>query len=317
MGQTINITRFFSAVVTGAALLTGAGLSAQDLPVSDTPFGETIEVRRILTEVRVVDRDGNPVAGLGPADFTVKVGGKPVEVESVLWIPSGIENITVADPASEPPGEQGPSVMPPEGRLIVVLFQYDYSPRPSRIRGLARMVPRASEFVASLGPNDKVAVLVFGSHLELRVDFTNDHQAVAEQITTTGVLGGTFDPSRPADPSLGSHLEKEDADRAADMADALELIGLALQKIPGTKSLTLFGYALGEMSAGNRITNDDGYRRAMEALTAGRTSVFSLDITDADYHSLEKGLRTIADDTGGFSTRPISSPTPPSAGSHA
>jgi len=38
----------------------------------------------------------------------------------------------------------------------------------------------------------------------------------------------------------------------------------------------------------------------MEALSAARTSVFSLDVTHADAHSLAVGLRQIAEDTGGF-----------------
>ncbi len=277
-------------------------LCAQDTPLSPTPFGETIEVRRIVTEVRVVSHDGSPVLGLGPNDFSVRVGGRPVEVESVLWIPSG--SGTGRRPAPDQPPEirdgGGPSILPPEGRLIVILFQYDFAQHQVRLRGLMRMAPRASEFVGGLGPHDKVAVLVFGSHLELRVDFTSDHQSIAEMITAPEVLGGSFDPSKQADPSLADHLDPEDARQAADMARALEIIGLALQEIPGTKSLVLFGYALGEMTARNRITHDDSYRKAMEALAAGRTSVFPLDITDADFHSLEKGLRTIARDTGGF-----------------
>jgi hypothetical protein len=42
----------------------------------------------------------------------------------------------------------------------------------------------------------------------------------------------------------------------------------------------------------------------MEALSVARTSVFSLDITNADYHSLEVGLRTVSEDTGGFHVKP-------------
>ncbi len=54
------------------------------------------------------------------------------------------------------------------------------------------------------------------------------------------------------------------------------------------------------MSAGPRITIDDSYPRAMKALADARTSVFSLDVTNADYHSLDAGLRQVAEDTGGF-----------------
>jgi hypothetical protein len=41
----------------------------------------------------------------------------------------------------------------------------------------------------------------------------------------------------------------------------------------------------------------------MQALSDARTSVFSLDLTHADSHSLEAGLRKVADDTGGFYVR--------------
>ena len=264
------------------------------------PFGTVVEVKRILTEVRVVHHDGSPILGLGPGDFKVKISGERAEVRSVLWISSATEAL---EESAGAPGGKPSTAHPthePEGRLIVVLFQTDFGTNPSRTIGLVRMAPRASEFVSGLGPNDKVAVLHFESHLELRTDFTDDYSAIAEMLNATEVLRGRMEPPAAAGPSLAEHLDAEEAKDAADMARALELIGEALKPIPGTKSLVFFGYALGQMSAGVRVTIDDGYRRAMEALSAARTSVFSLDITDADYHSLAFGLRTIAEDTGGF-----------------
>ena len=280
-----------------AWMAVASGAAAQETP---TPFGAVVEVRRILTEVRVVHYDGSPVLGLGPEDFRVKVGGKRAEVRSVLWIPSTAE----AAEASRTEAPDRPSTVlhpgKPEGRLIVVLFQTDFAMHRSRTIGLVRMAPRASEFVAGLGSGDKVAVLVFTSHLQLRADFTDDHEAIADMLTPNEVLLGRVEPPAASAPSLGQYLDADDAKNAASMADALELIGEALKSIPGTKSLVLFGYALGRMSAGSRITIGDGYRRAREALSASRTSVFSLDVTDADFHSLALGLRTLAEDTGGF-----------------
>jgi len=277
--------------------LTASTAAAQETP---TPFRTVVEVRRIVTEVRVVDFDGSPVLGLGPEDFKVKVGGEPVEVESVLWIRSTAEAAAEsAAPAAEGVTHKRPPRQP-EGRLIVVLFQTDFAMHASRTIGLVRMAPRASEFVAGLGPADKVALLVFESHLQLRADFTDDHQAIAEMLTTTEVLRGKMKSPGSASPSLAEYFDIEEGKDAASMARALELIGEALKPIPGTKSLVFFGYALGRMSAGHRITIDDGYRKAMEALSTARTSVFSLDVTDADYHSLEVGLRAVAEDTGGF-----------------
>lgn len=289
--------RTTAAAVLAIGILAVAAAGAQETP---TPFGTTVEVRRIVTEVRVVDYDGSPVLGLGPDDFKVKVDGDLAEVESVLWIPSTAEAVDAEAARVEVGAIEDRPPRPPEGRLIVVLFQVDYAPRPSRTVGLVRMARRASEFVADLGPGDKVAVLVFSSHLQLRADFTDDHETVAEMVRAHEVLHGKIKSPGPADPSLAAHLDREEAKDAASMDQALELIGEALQQIPGTKSLVLFGYALGTMSAGHRITIDDGYREAMEALSEGRTSVFSLDVTDADWHSLEIGLRAVAEDTGGF-----------------
>jgi VWFA-related protein len=287
-------------VVLAAGLLAASSAQAQDTERTPVPFGAVVEVQRIITEVRVVDYDGTPVLGLGPEDFKVKVGGERAEVRSVLWISSATETF---EESAGAPGDEPSTAHPtrgPEGRLIVILFQTDFAMHPSRTIGLVRMAPRASEFVSGLGPNDKVAVLHFESHLELRADFTDDHLAIAEMLNATEVLRGRMDPPTAVGPLLAEHLDAEEAKDAADMARALELIGEALQPIPGTKSLVFFGYALGRMSAGNRVTIDDGYRRAMEALSAAKTSVFSLDITNADYHSLALGLRTIARDTGGF-----------------
>jgi len=288
-GFRLALTAFVAAIASGVP-------TAQE----PTPFGATVEVKRILTEVRVVHFDGSPVLGLGPEDFKVKVGGERAEVRSVLWIPTTAEAAeeTAEEAADHPPSPRNPGE--PEGRLIVVLFQVDPKFHISRTVGLVRMTPRASEFVSGLGPGDKVAVLVFDSHLELLSDFTDDHEATAEVLHVQNVLRSRSEGAEPTSPSLTEHFDFEEARDAASMADALELIGEALKPIPGTKSLVFFGYALGRMSAGTRVTIDDGYRRAMEALSTARTSVFSLDITDADAHSLALGLRTIAEDTGGF-----------------
>jgi len=285
-----------------AGLLVAVGLTrfAGTQEPEPTPFGATVEVRRILTEVRVVDHDGSPVLGLGPDDFEIKVNKERAEVESVLWIPSTADAVDrgVEDPQRTVRPED--MLRPPEDRLIVILFQIDFGLHRSRTVGLLRMAPRASEFVANLGPRDRVAVLVHGSHLELRADFTVDHQALADTLNPTEILQGRTQKPDPDGPSLGEHLDPEAMRDAASMADALEVIGEALQQIPGAKSLVFFGYALGRMTAGPRITVDDGYPKAMKALAGARTSVFSLDVTHADAHSLEVGLRQIAEDTGGF-----------------
>lgn len=283
------------AVVLAAALAARAAVAQEP-----TTFGATIEVRRILTEVRVVDHDGSPVLGLGPDDFSVKIGGDRAKVESVLWVPATADAVDrgVIGPDRElRPRDQR---HPPEDRLIVILFQIDFGLHNSRTVGLLRMAPRASDFVSNLGPGDRVAVLVYGSHLDLKADFTTDHAALAAMLTPSEILTDDTAPPDPDGPSLGRHLAPEAMEDAATMADALIVLGNALQRIPGPKSMVFYGYALGQMSAGPRITIDDSYPTAMRALSNSRTSVFSMDVTHADAHSLEMGLRQVAEDTGGF-----------------
>ena len=227
----VRRTVLVAAAVTLAGILCCRFATAQE--PAPTPFGTTIEVRRIVTEVRVVASDGSPVLGLGPEDFRVKVGGDPAEVESVLWVPSTRNAVEtgVTGPGRNLAAED--AERPPEGRLIVILFQIDFGLHSSRTVGLLRMAPRASEFVANLSPGDRVAVMVYDSHLELRADFTDDRLAIAEMLTPTEILQGRIAPPDPEGPSLAAHLDPEAMLEAASMADALELIGRGLREVPG------------------------------------------------------------------------------------
>ena len=64
--------------------------------------------------------------------------------------------------------------------------------------------------------------------------------------------------------------------------------------------MVLVGWGLGRYNAGHSIIEKHSYGPALAMLAAARASVFSLDITTADFHTLELGLRRISDDTGGL-----------------
>jgi VWFA-related protein len=286
--------RRIAALVSGAVLT--AGSAAAQKPPS-TPFGAEVEVTRILTEVRVVDRSGEPVQGLTAEDFHVKIDGRPATVESVLWVPTSGE-AAVEEPDSAIALGEVPTKPPSEPRLIVVLFQTDIN--LYRIKGVVRMAPEAAAFVRNLGPRDRVALFVFESHLELRSDFTDDHDALADMLNTLEILNGRMDPPASASPSLAETFDFEGARKAATLTRALEVIGRSLILIPGPKTVVLFGWGLGRYNVGQPIIEKHSYGPAIAMLAAARASVFSLDITTADYHTLEHGLRRISDDTGGL-----------------
>ena len=86
------------------------------------------------------------------------------------------------------------------------------------------------------------------------------------------------------------------------MEQALLQIADALEPLPGAKSLVLVGHGWGRW-VGSYVFFDKEYGPAVEAFQAGRVTVFSLDTTDADQHTLEVGLESVAAQTGGFFAR--------------
>jgi VWFA-related protein len=153
--------------------------------------------------------------------------------------------------------------------------------------------------VEALEPEDRLAVFSFDSHLKFRLDFTDDKTRVAEAIADSLMTNDPPPPQVVPNPSLARRLDREQMKKAATSEAALILVGNALRHIPGPKSLLLLGWGLGQLW-GNQVVMTRKYTIARRALEAARVTVFSLDTTDAAYHSLEAGLQTAAKDTGGF-----------------
>jgi VWFA-related protein len=276
-----------------AALIAGAGLGGQQ----PRRFGERVNVDRIIVDARVLDDRGNPVLGLTAGDFKVRIDRKAARVESATWIGEH-DSVDSLAPMASPP--LSADVPPPMGRLVVFLFQKDLE--SSRIVGLMQMLLRSRNFLDTLTASDRVAILSFDSHLKIWTDFTNDRERL-DHVLAHGVL---FE--RPATvqassaPSLVERLDPASGRRTYGIERALELIGEALEPLPGSKSLVLIGYGFGRLGPAG-VTMENDYEPARWALVAARTSVFSLDVTNADYHSLEAGLQLVSEETGGFYAR--------------
>lgn len=257
-------------------------------------YVERVDVARLIIDARVVDAVGEPIHGLTADDFKVKIDGKPVRVESVTWVgvDAGEERAALASsplPSSEP-----------AGRLVVFLFQK--SLEPSRIVGLMRMLHESRDLLGTLMPEDRVAVLSYDSHLKIWTDFTSDRSRLAP-ILDRGVLLERPPPVQAgASPSLVERLDPAKGRKASSFEQALLLVGEALEPLPGAKSVVLFGYGMGRLGRMG-VTMEHDYEPARRALVAARASVFSLDVTQADYHSLEAGLQLISEETGGFYVR--------------
>jgi hypothetical protein len=163
------------------------------------------------------------------------------------------------------------------------------------------MIQEAHALVDSLNEGDRVAVVSFDSHLKLWTDFTGDREAL-HAIVERSILFGER-PSATSDgafPSLADAFDDRAAKDAGSAEKGLLVLGEALKTLPGAKSLVFFGYGMGRLEGEAGVQMTQAYELASAALLASRTTVFSLDVTNADSHSLEVGLERVAEDTGGF-----------------
>ena len=282
-------------IAAAVGLLAAAAPMVSPLTAQESVLKEEVEVARVVVDLRVVDRHGQPIPGLGPDDFRVRVDGKEVRIETVEWV-------TGASPRVEFPSEVEGSVeeilVSPPGRLIVLFFQRHIY--VTRMVGLMKALERAREFVQTLNPEDHLAILSFDTHLDLYSDFTQDRDH------SLRILEESIVPYRPpppieagAFPSLAKHFDAKAARRVTSAEAGLLVTAKALKHLPGSKSLIFIGYGMGTF-VGGAVQMRPEYSDARRTLMDARTAVFTLDVTRADYHTLQSPLIKVARDTGGL-----------------
>ena len=271
-------------------------------PVSAQPpqRSEQVDVARLIVDARVVDDDGHAMTGLDADDFDVRIDGRSVRVESAQWI-GGAEPEAGPLAATSLGGVVGTG---PRGRLVVFVVQK--SLQRDRLAGLLRILHDSGRLLEALTPDDRVAVLSFDSHLKIWLDFTDDLDRVRTVLTDEIMFSEPGSLEGGGGVSMMAGLSRDAGRSTYAMEDALARLGHALEPLPGAKSVILIGYGFGEMTValgmvGSRANR--GYDEARDALHAARVAVFSLDVTDVDYHTFEHGLETVSTETGGFFVR--------------
>ncbi len=278
---------------------------AEERPPQES-FTDEITVALSTVVVRAVDTWGRPILGLQPKDFRVRAGKREIPVVAADWIAAGEPSPAPQPPASVPapspavpPGSlpEEPAPPPSTGRLVVVFVQADLD--PSRISGQFRLRPFTRDLLASLLPEDRVAVVSFDSHLKLRQDFSRDRAATHAAIDQGMIYNAQGEVPVEGQVSLARGFDFPAARQAASTERALELTAQALAPLPGEKLMIFLGWGLGRFGS-DGVHMPPAYYRAVRALGAARVPVFVLDVTSADGHSLEVGLEGVAAATGGM-----------------
>jgi VWFA-related protein len=251
----------------------------------------------------VIDRFANAIPGLAASDFRLRVDGRETAIETVDWIPSQVQDAqgskliaTGRDTADQDSARRkaeiaGPAAETTAPRTLVMLFQWEIAGQKDT--GFVRMMRQAKRMVESSTPEDRIAVLAFGSSLRLLQDFTNDHAALRDAIEAVRSWNYHGHPAA-AGPTLAGAIA--DCGSRNSIQKAIVCAGSALQTLPGSKTLLFFGWTIARASRATRYID---YPAMIEAISKARTSVFVLDVSDG-HHSLELGLKQLAADTGGL-----------------
>jgi VWFA-related protein len=288
----LSLTGFLATTHDGIALPTP--VTQPDRGAGQQPYQERVNVSRILVDTRVIDAAGRPIKGLAVRDFEVTINGKPAAVDSIEWVPSqGGDGVLPASPTLP--------ITPPSPRGRTIVFFYEKKPDLSEVVGLMRVQRDLAAFENIVAPDDRVAVVSFDTHLRLWVDFTNDVARIRRVLEHDIVVSSPARVELGAFPSLRASLTPE-VERSSDTIEkGFRALGNALEALPGTKSIIVLGYAMGTWAPRvGAVYMASDYAEAFAALQKARVSVFCVDLTRADYHPRQEGLRMIADDTGGF-----------------
>lgn len=282
------------------ALLSLLGAAPQEEPSRKGSIAAEAEVVRVVLDVRAVDPQGAAIPDLPRSAFRVRVEGREVALEAADWIPAGVarpaapgEGLALT-PSPERPAPAAGTAPGNGDRLFVLFFQTDFTRH--RLVGQMRIAHEATRFVDGLGPGDRVAVVSYDSRLKPRLDFTRDREAIRKAVFDS--LKTDLPPPLPPgeEPTIGGRIDPDAAARAATVELGLLETARALAEIPGPKWMLYLGWGL-RVDRNPQDTPRLG--SAIEALYRARVQVFTLDVSDADWHTLETELMVLADLTGG------------------
>ncbi len=181
-------------------------------------YRSTAEV--IPVDVEVVDKTGEPIAGLTPDKFEVKIDGRRHHVGSAEFIAydSGTSPsespLPPASPGASPPST--PRVQPAEARVIILALDLE----SLTFQNSHDAIEAAHAFLDRLAPTDRVGL--FAYPLGPKIDPTVDHGAISRAIdTVTGQRGLSSTGFFNLSPSNLVDLSARSGSVAADLTDRL------------------------------------------------------------------------------------------------
>jgi len=249
-------------------------------------------VNLVQIDVQVLDRDGKPLKGLKPEQFSVTEDTRPQKISTFDYYDvAAIETASSQDrnPLTIPIG----SVAPPEklqqqlrDRRLIVLFFDMTSLEPDQ---LIRSINAADKFVRTqMTPADLVGIVYFGNQLRVLADFTTDKDFLEKAIAALrpgaeSQLSALADAASTSDDYFSSG-EDTDAAFTADNTEfnifntdrklaAVESVSEVLANLPGRKAVIEFTGGITQTGEENRSELE----AATNAATRANVSIYEVD----------------------------------------
>jgi VWFA-related protein len=283
-------------------------------------FTEQMEVTEVLLDVVVTDRNGNLVAGLGPADFVVEEDGREIKLTGADFYTTRYGAGTHSD-STAPSGPETLGAIP--ASRYIIFFFHDARTMANKLNRLIRQQLSAAHdsrrwVEEEMQPSDWVAITGYGMRLKIFQDFTQNREALLEAITAAakGVNPDkdrwTRDPASSTAPSLLRHLPagKDLSGHTRQIYSGMRLLAEATGHIVGRKTLLYFGIGFGDIDGfdGNAIADRRYYPHLEQALNDNNVAVYPIDLTiQGRRHAQSSFLNGLANDTGGFYYRNFAS----------
>jgi VWFA-related protein len=158
----------------------GQAPAAKDAETAPGLFGEQIDVRVVNVEIVVTDKQGNRVAGLGPADFRLRVDGKEVPVEYFSEVRGG-QAIAPDTASGQAPVPGLPALAPgnPVGTSYLVFIDDFFAVTPRRNEVLRSL----KDQLTLLGPDDRMAIVAYdGREVTMLSSWSNSERALGRSL---------------------------------------------------------------------------------------------------------------------------------------
>ena len=247
----------------------------------------------VRIDVEVTDRNGAPIKGLKPEQFTVTDNGKPQKISTFLY--SDIEAIERAGNEDQKPMTipvDPPAPLPEEtvsnavrDRRLLVLF-FDMTSMEND--DVFRAHDAAQKFIdKQMTAADLVSIVVYGNKLSVWVDFTNDRKALAIAISGLTSNAATQLADNPYAAAQNGEYDVQEYTGAAYTADetefnvfntdqklaAVEGLANVLGAIPGRKAIVQFTGGITQTGEENRTE----LRSATDAANRADVAIYSID----------------------------------------